>query len=60
MEFMTAKELGQMFRCSAATVTRLARDRKIKSVRVRGRLLFRRAAVEAFVAAQEEARSQPE
>jgi excisionase family DNA binding protein len=52
-EFLTRDELRTLLKCSLSTVERLLRQRTFPVVKVGRKVLVRRAAVEAWLAAQE-------
>jgi excisionase family DNA binding protein len=52
-EFLTRDELRTLLKCSLSTVERLLRQHTFPVVKLRRKVLVRRAAVEAWLAAQE-------
>jgi len=52
-EFLTRDELCALLKCSLSTVERLLRQRPFPVVKVGRKVLVRRTAVEAWLAAQE-------
>jgi excisionase family DNA binding protein len=46
---LTLSEVAEQLRCSVMTVRRLIRTKQISAVRVRGRLLVRATAFEAYI-----------